>query len=161
MATVADALALQIVKYTNLAAAGLLVFDYCITLGDEIRWILRRSWGVPAVMFILSRYAPFIGAIMTAYSGVKSQLFYTEVTQCTTFNDVSNAAHFMSAIGSEGLMLLRTYIFWGGSRKFLAVMLPFSLVAIILVVVLDTAPILFGTQKGEVFVIARCCRRAS
>ncbi|OAX31723.1 hypothetical protein K503DRAFT_870510 [Rhizopogon vinicolor AM-OR11-026] len=145
MATVADALALQTVKNTNVAAAGLLVFDYCITFGDEIRWTLRRRWGVPAVMFILSRYAPFIGATMTAYSGVRSQLFYTEVTQCTTFNDVSNAAHFIGIIGSEGLLLFRIYVFWGCSRKFLAVMLPFSLVAIILAVVLDTAPISFGT----------------
>ncbi|OJA19846.1 hypothetical protein AZE42_09369 [Rhizopogon vesiculosus] len=147
MATVADALALQTVKYTNVAAVGLLVFDYCITFGDEVRWTLRRSWGVPAVMFILSRYAPFIGAPMTAYYGVKSQIFYPELTQCTTFNDISNGAHFIGIIGSEGLMLLRTYIFWGCSRKFLAVMLPFSLVAIIVAVVVDTQPISFGTPR--------------
>ncbi|KAJ8596254.1 hypothetical protein M405DRAFT_928936 [Rhizopogon salebrosus TDB-379] len=167
--TVADAFALQVVKSVKVAAAGLLVFDYCITFGDEarsrprngspgqttscllylrqVRWTLKKDWRIPRVAFVLSRYMPFIGAIMTAYSGVK----YRQGGNCTVFNDISNAAHFMGIIGSEALLLLRTYVFWRctGGKKFLIVMVPFSLAAIIVAVVLDTAPISFGIPESS------------
>ncbi|KAJ8596255.1 hypothetical protein M405DRAFT_197774 [Rhizopogon salebrosus TDB-379] len=143
--TVSDALALQIVKYTNVAAAGLLVFDYCITFGDEVRWTFRRRWGIPRLAFILSRYMPFIGATMTAYSGVK----FRQGDNCTSFNDVSSAAHFIGIIGSEALLLLRTYVFWHNSKKFLVVMVPFSLAAIIMAVIFGVAPISFGIPDSS------------
>ncbi|OJA16606.1 hypothetical protein AZE42_09260 [Rhizopogon vesiculosus] len=138
--TVADALALQTVKYTNVAAAGLLIFDYCITFGDEVLWTIGRRWGIPSFMFIMSRYAPFIGATMTAYAGVKSR----QGENCIPFNNISNAAHFVGIIGSEVLLLLRTYIFWECSKKFLAVMVPFSVLFSIMAVVFGVAPIPFG-----------------
>ncbi|OAX33057.1 hypothetical protein K503DRAFT_556784 [Rhizopogon vinicolor AM-OR11-026] len=138
--TVADVLVLQIVKYTNVAAAGLLIFDYCITFGDEVLWTIGRRWGIPSFVFIMSRYAPFIGAAMTAYAGVKSR----QGENCIPFNNISNAAHFVGIIGSEVLLLLRTYIFWECSKKFLVVMVPFSVLFSIMAVVFGTAPIPFG-----------------
>ncbi|KAF9237237.1 hypothetical protein BU15DRAFT_63302 [Melanogaster broomeanus] len=44
-----------------------MVFDYLITIEDEVRWIWGRRWDITRLIFTVSRYVPFLGTGLTAY----------------------------------------------------------------------------------------------
>ncbi|KAG2125648.1 uncharacterized protein EDB93DRAFT_1280164 [Suillus bovinus] len=71
--SVSDMTKLQTVKYANLGSLAILVFDYCITFSEEVRWTWFKPWDVTRVIFFISRYLPFAGVGMTAY-GERTQL---------------------------------------------------------------------------------------
>ncbi|KAH7912346.1 hypothetical protein BJ138DRAFT_1100388 [Hygrophoropsis aurantiaca] len=98
------------IQYFNVAAAAVLIFDYCITFEPEVRWTWGRKWGLPRVVFTLSRYTSFAGALMTAYAAANAH-----ETKCIIFGDASS-----------GLLILRTYAFWGCNKKILAVLLTYG-----------------------------------
>ncbi|KAG2351524.1 hypothetical protein BDR07DRAFT_1443676 [Suillus spraguei] len=93
-----DTFGLQLVKYVNVAALAILIYDYFVTLHSEVQWAWGRKWGVVRITFIVSRYVPFAGAFMTLYSALK-----TWGTQdCMPFNDGTNGIHFLGIVASEG-----------------------------------------------------------
>lgn len=99
--SVADNFGLQLAKYTNVAAAAILIYDYFVTLYAEVQWACGRKWGIIRITFTVSRYVPFAGALMTSYSAVK-----TWGTQdCAPFNDAVNGIHFLGIIASEGWLV--------------------------------------------------------
>ncbi|KAH7881573.1 uncharacterized protein C8R40DRAFT_52862 [Lentinula edodes] len=50
-------------RYANLAGCTLLLYDYLLTLDDEIEFIWRKSWSIGKVLFIISRYYSLIVTI--------------------------------------------------------------------------------------------------
>ncbi|KAG1720996.1 hypothetical protein EDB19DRAFT_1917599 [Suillus lakei] len=65
--SVSDIVKLQTVKYSNLGSLAILVFDYFITVSEEVQWTWFKPWDVTRVIFIISRYLPFASVGMTAY----------------------------------------------------------------------------------------------
>ncbi|KAF9237244.1 hypothetical protein BU15DRAFT_63307 [Melanogaster broomeanus] len=53
--------------FLEVGGMAILLFDYVITIQDEVRWIWRRSWDATRVIFTLSRYLPFLGTALTAH----------------------------------------------------------------------------------------------
>ncbi|KAG2745697.1 hypothetical protein P692DRAFT_20889105 [Suillus brevipes Sb2] len=135
--SVADNFGLQLAKYTNVAAAAILIYDYFVTLYAEVQWACGRKWGIIRITFTVSRYVPFAGALMTSYSAVK-----TWGTQdCAPFNDAVNGIHFLGIIASEGLLIARIYGFSGNNNAFLIVLLSFGSATLVTAVILSAAPI--------------------
>ncbi|KAH7927479.1 hypothetical protein BV22DRAFT_1127392 [Leucogyrophana mollusca] len=131
-----DPVGLQTSKYFNVAAAAVLIFDYCVTFEAEVRLTWGRKWGPPRILFVLSRYVPFAGALMTAYAAANSH-----ETNCAPFGDVSSGARSLSIIFAECLLILRTYAFWGRSKRFLAVLLTYSVATLAAAIIVSAAPI--------------------
>ncbi|KAG1810583.1 uncharacterized protein BJ212DRAFT_1377598 [Suillus subaureus] len=124
-------------KYTNVAALAILIYDYFITLQSEVQWTFGRKWGVVRTTFTVSRYVPFAGAVMTLYSALK-----TWGTQnCVPFNDAVSGMHFLGIIASEGLLIARIYGFSGNNNTCLIVLLSFSSVILTMAVILSAAPV--------------------
>ncbi|KAG1764506.1 hypothetical protein EV702DRAFT_1283286 [Suillus placidus] len=138
--SVSDTFGLQLAKYTNVAASAVLIYDYLVTLHSEAQWSWGRKWGIIRIVFTISRYVPFAGALMTSYSAVK-----TWGTQnCAPFNDAVNGIHFLGIIASEGLLISRVYAFSGNKRAYLIILLSFGLAIMVVCVILSAAPINFN-----------------
>ncbi|KAG0703257.1 hypothetical protein DFH29DRAFT_874652 [Suillus ampliporus] len=106
---------IQTAKYCNVAGLGLLIFDYFLTLEQEVRWTWNRRWDVCRVIFVLSRYMPFAAAGMTSYG---------------EHLPISPAIHIISIVAAEGLLIIRTHAFWKRSKKLLVVLLVLAVVSL-------------------------------
>ncbi|KAJ3903694.1 hypothetical protein F5879DRAFT_137235 [Lentinula edodes] len=49
-----------VTRYANMAGSALLLFDYLLTLDDEIEFIWQKSWSIGKGLFIISRYYSLI-----------------------------------------------------------------------------------------------------
>lgn len=117
---------IQTSKYCNVAGLGVLIFDYFLTLEPEVRWTWNRRWNVTRVLFVISRYMAFVAAGMTSYAAIA-----TRANQdCSRFGSASNAIHIISIVAAEGLLILRTYVFWKQNKKLLAVLLVLAAISI-------------------------------
>jgi hypothetical protein len=65
--------ALLALRYTAFVAVTLLVYDYILTLPDEITyfWRGRKSW--PALLFFINRYLPLLSMVINA-TGMSASL---------------------------------------------------------------------------------------
>lgn len=118
----------QTAQYFTVGAMAAVVFDYCLTIPQEVQLIWGRKWDVIRVVFTLTRYVTFMGTAMTTYAAVTDRSHYIS---CATFNAVSYSSHLISIIAAEGLLIFRTYAFWGQNKKllvFLLVLAAFSIV---------------------------------
>jgi len=117
---------IQTAKYCNVAGLGVLIFDYFLTLGAEVRWTWNRRWNASRVLFVISRYMAFVAAAMTAYAAIATRAN----ENCSHFSQASNAIHIISIVAAEGLLIIRTYAFWKQSKKLLAVLLVMAVICI-------------------------------
>ncbi|KAG1737624.1 hypothetical protein EDB19DRAFT_941092 [Suillus lakei] len=106
----------QTAQYFTVGAMALLVFDYCLTISQEVQLIWGKRWNVLRVTFTLARYVTFIGAAMTTFAAVVDRSKYKS---CNTFNSISNVSHLISIVAAEVLLIIRTYAFWLKSKKVL------------------------------------------
>ncbi|KAG2106113.1 hypothetical protein BD769DRAFT_1503952 [Suillus cothurnatus] len=113
----------QTAQYFTVGAMAAVVFDYCLTIPQEVQLIWGRKWDVIRVSFTLTRYATLMGTAMTTYAAVTDRSNYRS---CATFNAVSYSLHLISIIAAEGLLIFRTYAFWHQSKKLLVFLLIFA-----------------------------------
>ncbi|KAG1813557.1 uncharacterized protein BJ212DRAFT_1482457 [Suillus subaureus] len=106
----------QTAQYFTVGAMAAVIFDYCLTIPQEVQLIWGTKWGVIRVTFTLTRYATLMGTAMTTYSAVTDRSKYKS---CAIFDDVSYTSHLMSIIAAEGLLIFRTFAFWHRNKKIL------------------------------------------
>ncbi|KAG1776618.1 hypothetical protein EV702DRAFT_1279156 [Suillus placidus] len=131
--SVSDVADLQISKYANIGSLAVLIFDYCITFQDEVKWTWFRPWDLTRVIFTISRYLPFIGSGMTAYAALR-------VNGPCPPTLAENIVHIISIVAAEVLLVIRTWAFWKKSRKALIGLLTFSVVTTITAVAVNVNP---------------------
>ncbi|KAG1724739.1 hypothetical protein EDB19DRAFT_294567 [Suillus lakei] len=124
---------LQISKYTNIGSLAILIFDFCITFQDEVHWIWSRPWNLIRVIFTISRYLPFVGSGLTAYAALR-------VSGPCPPSLAENIIHIISIVAAEGLLVIRTWAFWGKSKKLLIGLLTYSVATVIAAVAMNILP---------------------
>ncbi|KAF9230871.1 hypothetical protein BU15DRAFT_68826 [Melanogaster broomeanus] len=116
------------------------LFDYVITIQEEVRWVWGRSWNATRAVFVVSRYLPFLGTALTAYglyfrwavfdpvlinlpcpfgNAENGDFFYTRHWRIRQLKVKFSVIHVIGIIASETLLVLRTYAFWGRSKRLL------------------------------------------
>ncbi|KAJ7872686.1 hypothetical protein B0H13DRAFT_2349342 [Mycena leptocephala] len=65
--TVLAASRIQIVKYCHVGAIAILFFDYLLTLHMETTLVWPSRWSISKVLFMLSRYLPFVEVPLSLY----------------------------------------------------------------------------------------------
>ncbi|KAG1745755.1 hypothetical protein EDB19DRAFT_462200 [Suillus lakei] len=118
---------LQTAQYFTVGAMAVAIFDYCLTITQEVQLIWGRRWNFMRITFTLARYVTFIGAAMTTFAAVADRSKYNS---CSTFNNVSSASHMISIIAAEGLLIFRTFAFWQQSKKVLAWLLVLAAICV-------------------------------
>ncbi|KAG2366403.1 hypothetical protein BDR07DRAFT_1373674 [Suillus spraguei] len=114
----------QTSKFANISAFALLIFDFWITFQDEINWIWFKPWDIIRVIFVISRYLPFIGAGLTVYDALS-------VNVPPARSQAENIIHIISIVAAEGLLVIRTWAFWQRSKRMLIGLLTYGIMTII------------------------------
>ncbi|KAG2073893.1 hypothetical protein BDR04DRAFT_250274 [Suillus decipiens] len=114
----------QTSKFANISAFALLIFDFWITFQDEVNWICFRPWDIIRVIFIISRYLPFIGAGLTVYDALS-------VNVPPARSQAENIIHIISIVAAEGLLVIRTWAFWQRSKSMLIGLVTYGIMTII------------------------------
>ncbi|KAG2746750.1 hypothetical protein P692DRAFT_2036880 [Suillus brevipes Sb2] len=109
----------------------LLVYDYFLTLKDEVEYIWNRPWTVVKVMFLINRYGNLIGqtSIRLEEAGLLShgsQMF------CNRFTFFTSCFMVLSTESIHIIVLMRAWAIWG-TRKRVANILIWSYVSYVLV----------------------------
>ncbi|KAG2034813.1 hypothetical protein BDR03DRAFT_1001395 [Suillus americanus] len=113
---------LQISKFANIGASAILIFDFCITFQDEVKWTRSRPWDITRVIFAISRYLPFVGSGLTAYAALR----------------VSGPP--APSLVENSLLVIRTWAFWRKSKRVLIGLVTYSVVTIIAAVSMNVLP---------------------
>ncbi|KAG1804072.1 uncharacterized protein BJ212DRAFT_949529 [Suillus subaureus] len=124
---------LQISKFANIGAFAILIFDFCVTFQDEVKWTWFRSWDTTRVIFAISRYVPFIGSGMTVYAALR-------VSGPPAPSLAENIIHIISIVAAEGLLVIRTWAFWKKSKRVLIGLVAYGAVTIIAAVSMNVFP---------------------
>ncbi|KIJ65439.1 hypothetical protein HYDPIDRAFT_27445 [Hydnomerulius pinastri MD-312] len=112
-------------------AAGhtFLVYDYALTLSDEIEYIWNAPWTMVKATFLVNRYGNLIGQtfVRLEESGLlaSSQLF------CENFNLFSSLFLILSAESTHILVLMRAWAIWGCRKRVAAVLIGIYLAYIV------------------------------
>ncbi|KAG2065407.1 hypothetical protein BDR04DRAFT_1083222 [Suillus decipiens] len=131
--SVSDTVKLQTVKYANLGSLAVLVFDYCVTFPEEVRWTWFKPWDITRVIFIVSRYLPFAGAGMTAYDALRVS------NQCASTVE-GYIIHVVCIVAAEALLVIRTWAFWQKSRRLLIGLSVYAALSIAAAMAADLSP---------------------
>lgn len=130
-----DSVGFQTAAYTAVASIAALFFDFIITFDSEVRWTWGRGWGITRIIFIISRYVPFVGLVMTVYYSVGST--HGGIPDHGTFTAVYDGVRWLGIAAAEFLLVLRTYAVWGGDKRFLTVTLVFTTIISVLVLAIS------------------------
>ncbi|TFY65693.1 hypothetical protein EVG20_g5392 [Dentipellis fragilis] len=117
--TVANQLAIalernMIVTRITLSANALMVFDYFLTLPDEIELVWRSRWNIVKVLFLLNRYTAFWDMGISIYSILGPHL------TSSTCSGLYTSHGWLAAVGistSEIILAFRTYALWRESKR--------------------------------------------
>ncbi|KAF9219681.1 hypothetical protein BS17DRAFT_381266 [Gyrodon lividus] len=131
---ISEVAGLQTTKYSNVAGLAILIFDFVITIEDEVQWVWGRSWDATRVIFTMSRYLPFLGMGMTAYSALRSSS-----EPCSPGLE-ENVLHTIGIIAAELLLVLRTYAFWQGNKRLLYGLLTYGVATVGAAVAIIVSP---------------------
>ncbi|KLO05494.1 hypothetical protein SCHPADRAFT_724738 [Schizopora paradoxa] len=109
-----DARFLQIFHYTLVASVALLVYDYLLTLREEVRfmWLRRMTFG--KILFFLNRYLPFAAGFISIYSYTLT--LQTGFTTCRNYYIAASVLTYFSFVVCLAILFTRTYAVWGSSR---------------------------------------------
>ncbi|CAA7269370.1 unnamed protein product [Cyclocybe aegerita] len=101
-----------------IASATVLVFDFFLTLHEEINHIWMQPWTPGTVIFLVNRYLPFVDTSMVLYL----QFTTTNIDMCNTYYHVSTWLIAVGLMVSELILLLRTYAMWQRRRIILYIL---------------------------------------
>ncbi|KIK57992.1 hypothetical protein GYMLUDRAFT_703922 [Collybiopsis luxurians FD-317 M1] len=129
MISVTSLINIQIVTYTKLAMLALLSYDYILSLAQEVTHIWNSKWGPVKVLYLYSRYSPFIDTTLAVVERLYPQMSSESCNRLMAFNTLFSG----SGIGlSDVILMVRTYSMYHNSRKILVVLvLSWTTVSII------------------------------
>ncbi|KAG1812426.1 uncharacterized protein BJ212DRAFT_1588956 [Suillus subaureus] len=131
----------------TVASIAVLLFDFIITFDSEVRWTWGRGWGITRIIFVVSRYVPFVGLVMTVYYSVGST--HGGIPDHGIFTAVYDSVRWLGIAASELLLVLRTYVVWGCDKRFLILTLFFTTaVSVVVLVIADVGASESGDSTG-------------
>ncbi|EIW83467.1 hypothetical protein CONPUDRAFT_143354 [Coniophora puteana RWD-64-598 SS2] len=113
----------QINAHANIAGMALLIYDYYLTIDQEVNLVWARRWSFGQVIYMLARYLPFPAIALTV-----ARVLETVNNEPCPNLDLSNALHMASVVFAEALLILRTMAFWDRTRQ---IVLTLSVLAVI------------------------------
>ncbi|KAF8599788.1 hypothetical protein BDV93DRAFT_609081 [Ceratobasidium sp. AG-I] len=129
-----DILNVRASRYLSAAGYVLLLYDYFLTLPDEVRLIWPTDWSLVKILFLINRYTvPVFLTInsweMTGFSGPSSDTDPADV--CRRWVPIEGYAEIASLGISNFLLLLRVHALYGRSRKVLIILCIFYILTYI------------------------------
>ncbi|KAG2075358.1 hypothetical protein BDR04DRAFT_1091531 [Suillus decipiens] len=110
---VADPDILIKMKYAYVALVTLWVYDYIVTLDEELPFVTRSSWRVVKYLYLVCRYVPFLYLAVVSSRSLKN---YPSLGTCQTLYSVNSYLGFPIIVSAEFIFCVRTYAIWDRSR---------------------------------------------
>ncbi|KAF8123687.1 hypothetical protein EV363DRAFT_1587224 [Boletus edulis] len=134
MSSVQSILALlQLNDYISLATATAVIYDYCLTISNEVTYIWKRPWTRVSTLFLLIRYAGCFVALGQAFDG--STFIPGPVTVRYTVFILIGWAHTIFYMAADMVMILRVYAIYNRSKIILGVLLALYFTELVLLIV--------------------------
>ncbi|TDL25238.1 hypothetical protein BD410DRAFT_632535 [Rickenella mellea] len=78
---------IRVVNCTTIAAVTVLIWDYLITLPDEVALVWTSSWKISKTLFLLNRYLAFVDPFMLLHvlmfeDEAKVCIYYFRILGC-------------------------------------------------------------------------------
>jgi len=106
----------MIVRYTSVATVVLAVYEYSITIDQEITLFWKSRLSVIKILFFLNRYS----AIVTALIGTYVLILDIDYENCKRIFTVGGVLTCCAYIWAECILYVRAYAVWGGDRSVFA-----------------------------------------
>ncbi|KAL5485799.1 hypothetical protein ACEPAI_6841 [Sanghuangporus weigelae] len=116
-------------RYSELASSTIIIFDYLLTLDQEIQFIWKARWSIGKVLFFLNRYYTLFVVGFNNYA-----LFSPKLS-----DDWQGWTGLVAAALAETILQLRLYALYYGNKKVLALMVSFFISA------MATSAVIMGT----------------
>jgi len=125
------------------ACTSVLIYDYIITLGQEVKYIWLKPWRFGTVLFMANRYLSFLTTFTTLY--LEFAVVGPEV--CKIGNAVATCLIALGLMVAETILLLRTLAIWKWKRKILYGLILMALSTFLIGIYLTTTEILSFKYK--------------
>ncbi|KIJ65231.1 hypothetical protein HYDPIDRAFT_27951 [Hydnomerulius pinastri MD-312] len=103
----------DVIEYFRVAPLALWVYDYLLTLGDEVHLMTsNEKWSITHLLFISARYFPAIVCASAIYSGQGLHSLPHPFSPCVTLYQVAETFMYVGMGAAEGLLLVRTLVLW-------------------------------------------------
>ncbi|KAJ4471950.1 hypothetical protein J3R30DRAFT_3522222 [Lentinula aciculospora] len=132
---------LQIVAYVTVSFLALLIYDWFISLAQEVIRVWHSRWSVIKVLYLYTRYAPFVVLAIATQERTSSTCNYMTFT--TIFAAVT--------IGiSDLILMLRTYSIYNKSRTILFIFgLSWMVISAVCIWAMIQFTNSFSTDEGD------------
>ncbi|TDL13396.1 hypothetical protein BD410DRAFT_846995 [Rickenella mellea] len=110
---------IYVVHCTTIAAVTVLIWDYLITLPDEVALVWPSSWSISKFLFMLNRYLVFIDSIMLVYGAVFLSGEWRYIAELMYWiasglhKHVSDFSVVVGCMAGQCILILRAYAVWG------------------------------------------------
>lgn len=101
-------------QHMKVAAVSMLIYDYLITFGDEVKYVWTSPMTTLKIAFLVGRYVPFASVIATLYANLTHS--YPGDTACIALAHVYIWLLTLSIIASQVVQILRTFALYERSR---------------------------------------------
>ncbi|KAF4574522.1 hypothetical protein EYR36_005865 [Pleurotus pulmonarius] len=107
-------------------------YDYLLTVGDERFLVWTTPWSLGKVLFFLTRYPAFVDVGMAVYHNIAPSI---RTATCELLYTVSGWMVVFGMIIAELIMVVRVWALWANSKIIGAILVVFSIVAIVVSIV--------------------------
>ncbi|KAF9007741.1 hypothetical protein BDZ89DRAFT_1168438 [Hymenopellis radicata] len=111
---------LRLVTYFDVSATALYVFDYLLTLEQEVELIWGSEWTITKLLYLVTRYSPFVNAGVILWQQLTPNMSAENCVLVVKMDGWMATAGIMLA---EVILTLRTWAIWNRHR-FLTVCMP-------------------------------------
>ncbi|KAG2086724.1 hypothetical protein BD769DRAFT_491643 [Suillus cothurnatus] len=96
------------VSYWSIAASIVIVYDWILTLGQEIKLIWKQCWSLMTVLYLVIRYIGILYPVMSILGKSRNDMYYT-------MNGINMVIFAMLGV----IMIFQLYAMYQGSRGIL------------------------------------------
>ncbi|KAG1798956.1 uncharacterized protein HD556DRAFT_1525434 [Suillus plorans] len=104
-------------SYWNIAAGVVVIYDWALTLGQEIELIWRQRWSLMTVLYLVMRYIGIPYSVISVLQGTPLVLLTDAVSNVMDY--AQNGTNVVVAAMLGIIMIARLHAMYQGSRKML------------------------------------------
>jgi len=105
---------IRIYKYLQVSSVALLLFDYNVTFEREVELIWRRKWTYVTLIFIITRYLPFVDSALTLFEEIAAN---PAPSTCKVVFNIQSWLYVFGISVAAGILILRTYAIWNNKAS--------------------------------------------
>ncbi|KAL4262806.1 DUF6533 domain-containing protein [Pleurotus pulmonarius] len=136
--------------YFAVSAASLVVYDYFLTLDDELRWIWRQPINVTKCLFLVCRYVGLVPLIIlsVALLSLQPDVVYSR-QHCMAWNWFQTVVFHILLLAFEGLQLIKIHALYAHHIKTMSVVYLFRAGTFVAVMYTSATTIRLASYDGS------------